>query len=60
MPRSLRLRAQGRATSFSLEPKPDPHPDAKCSEFAHKLTEQRDLGFPNPCATGREQRGRNG
>jgi hypothetical protein len=28
----------------------DPHPKAKCSEFAHELTEQRDLGFPNPCA----------
>jgi hypothetical protein len=28
----------------------DPHPDAKCSEFAHELTEERDLGFPNPCA----------
>jgi hypothetical protein len=27
----------------------DPHPGAKCSEFAHELTEERDLGFPNPC-----------
>lgn len=27
-----------------------PHPGAKCSEFAHELTEKRDLGFPNPCA----------
>jgi hypothetical protein len=27
----------------------DPHPDAKCSQFAHELTEERDLGFPNPC-----------
>jgi hypothetical protein len=27
----------------------DPHPDAKCSEYAHELTEERDLGFPNPC-----------
>jgi hypothetical protein len=30
----------------------DPHPDAKCSEFAHELTEDRDLGFPNPCTAG--------
>jgi hypothetical protein len=30
----------------------DPHPGAKCSEFAHELTEERDLGFPNPCAAG--------
>jgi hypothetical protein len=33
----------------------DPHPDAKCAPFAHELTEERaeerDLGFPNPCAT---------
>jgi hypothetical protein len=28
----------------------DPHPGAKCSELAHELTEDRDLGFPNPCA----------
>jgi hypothetical protein len=27
----------------------DRHPGAKCSEFAHELTEKRDLGFPNPC-----------
>jgi hypothetical protein len=27
----------------------DPHPGAKCSQFAHKLTAERDLGFPNPC-----------
>ena len=30
----------------------DPHPGAKCSPSAHELTEQRDLGFPNPCADG--------
>ena len=30
----------------------DPHPGAKCSPSAHELTEQRDLGFPNPCAGG--------
>jgi hypothetical protein len=37
----------------------DPHPAAKCSELAHELTEDRDLGFPNPCAAGRPERGRN-
>jgi hypothetical protein len=26
-----------------------PHPGAKCSEYAHELTEKRDLGYPNPC-----------
>ena len=31
----------------------DPHPDAKCSQFAHELTEERDLGFPNPCPAPR-------
>ena len=31
----------------------DPHPGAKCSEFAHGLTEERDLGYPNPCARDR-------
>jgi len=31
----------------------DPHPDATCSEFAHELTEERDLGFPNPCRPAR-------
>jgi len=36
----------------------DPHPGAKCSEFAHELT-QRDLGFPNPCAGGGRKQGRN-
>jgi hypothetical protein len=29
-----------------------PHPDAKCSESAYELTEERDLGFPNPCTVG--------
>jgi hypothetical protein len=28
----------------------DPHPGAKCSQSARELTEERDLGFPNPCA----------
>lgn len=28
----------------------DPHPGAKCSEFAHELAGDPDLGFPNPCA----------
>lgn len=28
----------------------DPHPNAKCSKFAHELTGEKDLGFPNPCA----------
>ena len=37
----------------------DPHPDAKCSESAHELTEARDLGFPNPCAGGGPERARN-
>jgi hypothetical protein len=37
----------------------DPHPDAKCSEFAHELTEERDLGFPNPCTAGGKAQGRN-
>jgi hypothetical protein len=27
----------------------DRHPGAKCSEFAHELTEKQ-LGYPNPCA----------
>lgn len=36
----------------------DPHPGAKCSEFAHELTQGRDLGFPNPCAGGGRQQGR--
>lgn len=35
----------------------DPHPDAKCSAFAHELTEERDLGFPNPCAPGAGDQG---
>jgi hypothetical protein len=38
----------------------DPHPYAKCSEFAHELTEARDLGFPNPCAIAGREPGRNG
>jgi hypothetical protein len=37
----------------------DPHPDAKCSEFAHELTEARDLGFPNPCTAGGRAQARN-
>jgi hypothetical protein len=37
----------------------DPHPAARCSDFAHRLTEDRDLGFPNPCAGGGPERGRN-
>ena len=37
----------------------DPHPTAKCSEFAHQLTQDRDLGFPNPCAGGGRKQGRN-
>lgn len=37
----------------------DPHPDAKCSEFAHELTEDGDLGFPNPCTAGGREQGRN-
>ena len=28
----------------------DPHPGAKCSPFAGKMTGKRDVGFPNPCA----------
>jgi hypothetical protein len=27
----------------------DPHPGAKCSQFAHELTGQQGVGFPNPC-----------
>ena len=37
----------------------DPHPGAKCSQFAHQLTQGRDLGFPNPCAGGGRKQGRN-
>ena len=37
----------------------DPHPDAKCSESAHELTEERDLGFPNPCTAAASEQGRN-
>lgn len=28
----------------------DPHPGAKCSPYAGKMTGKRDPGFPNPCA----------
>jgi hypothetical protein len=28
----------------------DPHPGAKCSPFAGKMTGRRSVGFPNPCA----------
>jgi stage V sporulation protein SpoVS len=28
----------------------DPHPGAKCSDFAHELTGKQGVGFPNPCA----------
>jgi hypothetical protein len=27
----------------------DPHPGAKCSDYAHELTGERGVGFPNPC-----------
>jgi hypothetical protein len=27
----------------------DPHPGAKCSDFAHELRGKRGVGFPNPC-----------
>jgi hypothetical protein len=27
----------------------DPHPGAKCSQFAHELRGEQGVGFPNPC-----------
>jgi hypothetical protein len=27
----------------------DPHPGARCSEFAHELRGEQGVGFPNPC-----------
>ena len=27
----------------------DPHPGAKCSQFAHELRGKKGVGFPNPC-----------
>jgi hypothetical protein len=35
----------------------DPHPGAKCSQFAHELRGERGVGFPNPCPAP-ERKGR--